>query len=251
MIDQLSINLHAGSRPDIVKQQQQDQGYIFQYMKDVDWNLRIERYPKAYPSYSQLMNHAIATSKYEWMIFVNDRTTVSTENTLKICKLLEEGFACVYLYNVGYMGFSKELVRTIGWWDSRFLLGGFEDRDWTFRIAQADLALYESQEVPYDYSWKSPLQEIGHNCRLSQPHWDKKYEMKYADAIIKMLPEEENECWNYFIGEPKPEIRNSWKKWSDSILNIGYDKPNSGCSSSSMLKGRKIYNYDEVKHLIR
>jgi hypothetical protein len=251
MIDKISINLHAGSRPDIVKQQQQDQGYLFQYMKEIDWNLRIERYPKAYPSFSQLMNHAIATSKHEWMIFVNDRTTTSAANTLKICKLLSEGYACVYLYNVGYMGFSKELVRTIGWWDERYKLGGWEDRDWTFRLAQADLALYESQEVPYDYSWKSPLQVIGHGCRESQPHWDRKWEQKYQDAIVKMLPEENYEHWNLFLGDSKPEIRESWKKWSESSLNIGYDRPNSGPSASSMIKGRKIVNVDEVKHLIK
>ena len=124
MVNSLSINLHAGSRPDIVDAQIAAHSQLTNYIPNIDWNLRIKRYPKAYPSFSQLMNHAIATSKYEWMIFVNDRTTVSTEETLKIVKLLEEGFACVFLYNIGYAGFSKELVRKIGFFDEQFKLGG-------------------------------------------------------------------------------------------------------------------------------
>lgn len=249
-INSISINLHCGCSREVVNKQISDlKGLEERY--GVDWNLRIDRYPKAYPSYSQLMNHAIATSKHEWMIFVNDRCKVSESETVRILELLQSGYACVMFYNVAYMGFSKELVRKIGFWDSRFLFGGFEDRDWTFRMRQLDVAIYESQESEYDYSWKSPLQEIGHNCRLSQPHWDKKYEMKYDDAIVKMLPEEQHECWNYFLGESKPEISNSWKKWNESFLNgPGFDKPNSGQSSSSMLRGRPVVNFEDVKHLI-
>jgi len=247
-IDNLSINLHCGCDRNIVTKQIESHNILG---KNIDWNLRIDRYPLAYPSYSQLMNHAIATSKHEWMIFVNDRTMTSTEETTKIIKLLEEGYACVLLYNVGYMGFSKELVRKIGWWDERYKLGGWEDRDWVFRIAQADLALYESQEAHYDYSWKSPLQVIGHGCRESQPHWDSKWDQKYHDAIVKMIPEENYEHWNLFLGDTKPEIRSMWKRWGDSVLNIGFDKPNSGPSSSSMIKNRKIVDFSQVKHLIQ
>ena len=218
---------------------------------DIEYNLRINRYPKAYPSFSQLMNHAITTSNNEWMIFVNDRTTVTAEHTQKIINLLEEGFACVFLYNVGYMGFSKELIRRIGWWDELYLLGGWEDRDFVYRIAQADLALYESQEAEYDYSWKSPLQVIGHNCAQSQPHWDMKWKQTYQDAIIKMLPEEEYPHWNLFLGDPREDISSTWKTWKDSVLNIGFDKPNSGPSSSSMINGRRIVDLKDVQHLIK
>jgi hypothetical protein len=240
MIKDITINIHAGSRRDIVEQQIAAHNDLKITIPNIDFNLRIERYPHAYPSFSQLMNHAIASSKNEWMIFLNDRTTASSKETQKIIDLLEDGFACVFLYNVGYMGFSKELIRKIGWWDERFLLGGWEDRDWVARIKRADLALYESQEACYDYSWKSPLQEIGHNCRLSQPHWDTKWNFKYTDAVIRMIPEEQYEHWNLFLGDSKPEISNSWKRWSDSILNIGFDKPNSGPSGSSFFTDKKV-----------
>ena len=50
---------------------------------------------------------------------------MSESETVRILELLQSGYACVMFYNVAYMGFSKELVRKIGFWDSRFLFGGF------------------------------------------------------------------------------------------------------------------------------
>jgi hypothetical protein len=240
-IDKLTINLHCGCSRDVVNKQKNDLSNLTDHFSDIDFNLRIDRYPKAYPSYSQLMNHAIATSKYEFMIFANDRTTVSVEETLKIVNLLENGFACVYLYNVGYMGFSKELVRQIGWWDERFLLGGWEDRDWTFRLAQSNLALYESQEASYDYSWKSPLQEIGHQCRLSEPHWNAKWDTSNINYITQRISNEDYIHWNLFLGDSNTDIKKSWKSWNESMLSIMYDKPNSGPSTSSIINNR-VFN---------
>jgi len=249
-IDTFTINLHNGARPELVQEQiHAHDSLIAKY--DIQWNLRSKRYPKAYPSYSQLMNHAIATSPTEYMVFVNDRTTCTAEYTEKIINLLQTGYSCVFLYNVGYMGFTKELVRRIGWFDERYLLGGNEDKDWVFRLKHANLALYESQEADYDYSWKSPLQVIGHNCRLSQPHWDAKWNLRYDDAIIKMLPEQRYEHWDLFLGDAKPDIAHTWGTWDKSTLNIGYDKPNSGHSASSMFRGRPIVHIDQVRHLIK
>jgi hypothetical protein len=197
------------------------------------------------------MNHSIATCNTEWMIFVNDRTACTSEHTLKIIDLLQSGFSCVFLYSVGYMGFSKELIRQIGWWDERYLLGGWEDRDWVYRLAHSNLSLYESCEAEYDYSWKSPLQVIGHNCKLSEPHWNEKWEQKYSDVIIKMLPEENYEHWNLFLGESKKQITNSWKTWANSTLGIDYNKPNGGPPGSDYIKNRKFLNKKEAEHLLR
>lgn len=249
-IEEITICLHCGNDRNIVNKQINSHYPLKDNIKII-WNNRIDRYPKAYPSYSQLINHSIVTCNTEWMIFVNDRTTCTPEQTLKIINLLESGFSCVFLYSVGYMGFSKELIRQIGWWDERYLLGGWEDRDWVYRIAQSDLALYESCEAEYDYSWKSPLQVIGHNCKLSEPHWNKKWEQKYNDVIIKMLPEEKYEHWDLFLGENNNQIKNSWKNWKDSILGIGFDRPNAGPSGSSFIRNRKFCNLDDVKHLIK
>lgn len=249
-IDEITICLHCGCDQNIVKNQIKSHDIIKDKIK-IHWNNRIDRYPKAYPSFSQLMNHSIASSNTEWMIFVNDRTICTSDHTLKIINLLQSGFSCVCLYSVGYMGFSKELIRQIGWWDERYLLGGWEDRDWVFRLKHADLSLYESCEAEYSYSWKSPLQVIGHNCEFSEKHWNKKWEQKYNDAIIKMLPEEKYEHFDLFLGESKENIKKSWKTWNESILGLFFNKPNGGPPGSSFIKNRKFYNLEDVKDKIK
>lgn len=241
-INEFTISLHCGCNKEIVNNQMRALKPLEVDYK-VYWNNRIDRYPKTYPSYSQLINHAIVTSPTEWVILINDRTYPTADEVNKMVGLLEDGFACVFLYAVGFMGFSKELIRTIGWWDERFELGGWEDRDWVLRLKMNDLALYESIESHYDYSWKSPLNGPPGDAE-SKPHWDRKYDtVSYSDVIWKHLPEENYPHWDLFIGEPNQEIRSSWKKWNDSILNICYnqeDRPGSGPSGSSIIGNRII-----------
>lgn len=215
------------------------------------WNNRIDRYPETYDSYSKLINHSVATSPTEWIILINDRTLPTVNEVEKMINLLENGYACVLLYNVGFMGFSKELIRKIGWWDERFTHAGWEDRDWVWRIYLNNFAIYESLESTYDFSWKTNLTNTSYD---STQHWYNKYNQQEY-VIYKNLPEETYECWDKFIGSPIPEISNSWNSWENSILNINYDEinklKNNGNenplwnSASKMLDNRKIIkNYE-------
>ena len=213
----------------------------------VYWNNRIDRHPDSYESYSKLINHSVATSLTEWIILINDRTIPTVEEVKKMIYLLENGFACVLLYNVGFMGFSKELIRKIGWWDERFIHSGWEDRDWIWRIRMNNLALYESQESTYDMSWQTKLTKFSENATN---HWNNKYDQSDGHVVYKNFPEEIYKHWDKCIGDSVSEISNSWNSWEKSILNLYYDdinkKYNDGninplwLSASSMLKGRKI-----------
>lgn len=235
-INEITICLHCGCNRNLVNNQMQALKPIESIYK-VHWNNRIDRYPKMYPTYSQLINHSIVTSPTEWVVLINDRCSPKPEEIHKMITLLENGFSCVLFYNVGFMGFSKELVRQIGWWDERFIQG-WEDRDWVWRIQLANLALYESQEALYDYSWRSPLNHPPGQCR--EEHLKEKYDFNHYDVVYKNLPEQEYQHWNLFLDDSKEEIKNSWFSWDKSILGIGYDKPNSGRSSSSMIGSRNI-----------
>jgi hypothetical protein len=240
-IKEFTICLHCGCNRDVVDAQISALKPLEKKYK-VHWNNRIDRYPKLYPTYSQLINHSIVTSPTEWVILINDRTYPTVDEVEKMINLLENGFGCVFLYAVGFMGFSKELIRSIGWWDERFTLGGWEDRDWVFRLKLNDIALYESIESNYDYTWKSPLNgPIGD--AESYPHWTQKYDMSSSDIIWKNIPEEQYQHWDLFIGDSREEIKNSWKKWENSILNIFYnqiDRPGSGDSGSNIIANRTI-----------
>jgi len=234
-ITDITIGLHCGCSKDIVNAQIETLKPLTEKY-NLHWNNRIDRYPLAYPSYSQLINHAIATSPTQFFILINDRTHPKVFEVEKIINHLENGFACSLMYNVGFMGFSRELVRKIGWWDERFLNGGWEDRDWIFRLKQHNLAIYESQEATYDYSWKSPLQVVD-NCKLSNAHWYSKYTIA-SDTIVKNLKEERYEHWDLFLGRPAPAVAAAWRPWSESILNLKY--VTGGQSGSSIIGNRSI-----------
>ena len=236
-INEFTICLHCGCDRNIVNKQIEALKPLEEEYK-VFWNNRIDRYPKMYQSYSLMINHSIVTSPTEWVILINDRTHPTVNEVKKMINLLESGMSCVLLYNVGFMGFSKELIRSIGWWDERFTHGGWEDVDWVWRIQEADLSLYESCESTYDIHWKSPLNVPG--AHSSTPHWLKKYNGHSANAVLKTLPEEIYPHWDLFMGERRTDISNTWLKWADSKLDINYDGPGKGASPSRQLNNRAI-----------
>lgn len=236
-INEITICLHCGCNKEIVDSQIKALEPLSSEYK-VYWNNRIDRYPHAYPSYSRLINHSVATSPTEFVILINDRTFPTADEAKKMINQLENGFACSFLYNVGFMGFSKQLIRKVGWWDERYLNGGWEDREWVVKLKKHNLALYESQESNYDYSWKSPLQHAD-ACAMSGPHWNRKWRFEH-DKIVQTLEDESYQEWDAMLGDPRPDIEQSWNYWDKSILNIMYDRPNSGPSASTIIGNRII-----------
>jgi hypothetical protein len=232
-IKDITICLHCGCNPSIIDSQTEALSPLSQDY-NISWNNRIDRYPYAYPSYSALINDSIVTSKDEYIILVNDRSTPHANQANKMINHLKSGYACSLMYNVGYMALSKELFRKIGGWDTRFLNGGWEDRDWVFRIAEANLKLYESQEGTYDYSWKSPLQE-NDRCAKSEPYFKQKWSIG-SHFISRNMDEQKEDLLD--LGPSREDISLSWGKWEDSTLGIDYDKPNSGPPGSAWIIGK-------------
>ncbi len=244
-IDEITICLHAGSRQDVVDNQMKAlSGLSDNYT--VHWNNRIDRFPYAYKSYSQLINDAIVTSPTEFVILVNDRCLPTVEQAEKIINQLENGFACAMQWNVGFMGLSKELIRKIGWWDQRYTNGGWEDRDWVFRLIGNNLAFYESQESDYDFSWKSPLQVLD-GCTASEPHFLSKWKIEDTQ-VVQIIEDESYPQYEKLIGEPRPDISNSWKTHEHSCIGTdsmgrpcrGYDKPNSGPANTFYTHNKEV-----------
>ena len=97
-IEDITICLHCGSRPDIVERQTEELKGLGDYY-NITWNKRIDRYPYAYPSYSELINDSIATSKDEFVIFVNDRCFPTVDEGRKMLDHLQEGYAASFLWN--------------------------------------------------------------------------------------------------------------------------------------------------------
>ncbi len=244
-INQVTICLHCGSRNDIVENQIQSLSPLNNKI-EIYWNNRIDRYPFTYSSFSQLVNHSIVSSPTEFVILINDRSFPEPEHILKMLELLKSGYAWVTFYGAGFMGFSKQLIRKIGWWDERFLLGGWEDRDWVFRLKEADLAIYEANESEYDYSWKSPLNgEVG--VKESYLHWEKKWDVTNSRYVYRKLNEENYTHWDLFNWRENKVIEESWLNWNSSILAKGIKGPNAGDFSSEILSNREIMRLPQVK----
>lgn len=199
------------------------------------WNNRIDRYPAAYPSFSQMINHSVVTSPTEIVIWLNDRVTPSPEDVEHIVELLHSGYAAASKYSAAFMGTTKELYRNIGWWDERFYGGGYEDDDFVLRLRLADLAYYESQESEYLEARILNMQDKltnlapkdGAACVKSLPHFNAKWKQT-QEAITKVLPEEQYAEYDEKVGPSNSVVKNSWKKWQDSELGVSCRYPLAG-----------------------
>ena len=215
-IKNITICLNCGCRKDIVNYQMNLLNPVVEKY-NLYWNNRIDRHPDTYHSFSKLVNHSVETSVTETVIFINDRCHPTPENIYKLINLLENGFACVYLYNAGFFGFTKDLIRKIGWWDERHLNGDVSDQEWSIRLKEADLAFYESQETRYDHSWKSPLQN---NAQYPNGirHWDVKWTF-LKNTIVRNIKEEN---YNYKLNSIDCPLNIKFNSWSESVLGINY-----------------------------
>jgi hypothetical protein len=218
-IKEFTICLHCGCCPEIVKNQMDSLRPLESKYK-IFWNNRIDRHPGSYDSYSELINDSVATSKTEFVFLINDRTKPKPEDIEHMIELLELGFAAVTKYSVGFMAFSKELIREIGWWDERFYGGGYEDDDFVLRLRLHNLSYYESEESEYDQSWKSPLfPSDGAMCSKSRPWFNKKW-LTNDTEIVRVIPEENYEKYNNKLGDRNFKIKNNWKDWTFSKIGI-------------------------------
>ena len=167
-----------------------------------------------YPSFSKLINDCIIESTTETIIICNDKARPKKEHILKVISLLEKGFGFVGLYAWGFFGLKKELFRTIGFMDERFLGGNYEDSDYIRRMLEGNIAAYIAYEIDYN--------EFGSGWDISKTkaHFDNKWEN--GDNYIKrLLPEE---VYDYNLGE-KTNIK--FLPWSESFLAADHGKPDS------------------------
>lgn len=102
-----------------------------------------------YESFSKLANECITKSTHETIIISTDKARATSEDVDRLLKLLDEGYGTVGLYWYGFFGFKKDLIRKIGFFDERFLKGGYEDGDFNNRLQEANIACYSNREIEY------------------------------------------------------------------------------------------------------
>jgi len=160
-----------------------------------------------YESFSKLINHCIKNSENEIIIIVSDKVRATPELINKTIKLLNEGYGLVGLWRFAFFGFKKDLIRKIGWFDERFIGGGYEDNDFILRMKEANIAYYATEEAPYNFiptSW---------SYSQSRDFYYKKWNVSnFPDYIIRTLNEE---IYDYKIKEKT--IQTEFLQFKDSI----------------------------------
>ncbi|KGK85747.1 glycosyltransferase [Desulfosporosinus sp. HMP52] len=140
-----------------------------------------------YPSFSKLVNDCITSSKYEIIIVCNEKARPTPQAVEKILVMLNEGWGIVALFRFGFFGFKKDLIRRIGFFDERFIGGGYEDVDFARRLKEANIGYYESEEIEYIYlptSWNYE------KTNLSRNQYFRKWKEE-ANQITRQLAEED------------------------------------------------------------
>ena len=162
---------------------------------------------KGYPSYAKLINDCILDAEEETVIILNHKVRPSHFHVTKMMYLLSKGYGLVCLRNFHFYGFSKNLIRTVGFFDERFKGGGQEDRDFGRRLLEADISIYETVEVP-EIQMKSSW-----NSEEALKFYNKKWQETATDWK-RMLPDEK---YDYDIGSITDTC--SWMSFKHSLLS--------------------------------
>ena len=101
---------------------------------EVEEYFRYERNSFLCQSFSQMINETIDDTESEFMIFINPKTIICTEDINFIINKLCSGYCFASLFGFAFFGMTKELVRNIGMLDESFLAGEYEDNDYLIRM---------------------------------------------------------------------------------------------------------------------
>lgn len=162
-----------------------------------------------YQTFSKLVNDAVRSSLTETVIIMSDKVLPTQEHIKKVLDLLDKGYGFVSLSRFAFFGFRKELFRQIGFFDERYIGGGWEDFDFVVRLIESNVSSYIVEELEYNDGpsiW---------NRHFSHKHWVCKWTFcQYPDnrppKIIRNMPEPD---YKYDLG-PSTGI-----KW---LPNVGH-----------------------------
>jgi len=171
-------------------------------------------YAPKYPSFSKVVNEAICKATNDTVIICSYKVRPKPQDVIRLISLLNDGFGFVGLYRFAFFGFKKDLVNRIGFFDERFVGGGYEDCDYLRRIVEANIACYDDESVEYIHvpsTWDYTLSKI-----FFEQKW------KHDDNTIKrMVPEEKYEyklnCKNTNISYKDRTYSCSSYPWSQNF----------------------------------
>jgi len=163
--------------------------------------------------FSHIINTLIIGCPTEYMIFLSDKARPEEGQLQKMKELALTGrYGLVAFHRFGAFCIDKDLVRKIGFFDERYVRGGFEDDDFVLRMREADVALYESEEIP--------LVALSSSFNYDLPYIH--FKEKWAFQPTQTIRMQEEETF-YSIDRPEDRPPSSFEGWSESLfLVIGH-----------------------------
>lgn len=179
---------------------------------EVEEYFRHERNSFLCQTYSQMANETIDDTESEFMIFINPKTIISTEDIKFIIEKLCSGYCFVSLFGFAFCGFTKELIRNVGMLDESFLGGEYEDNDYLIRMKIFDKMIYWGQDWDkYDF-FKS---KVDPNRGSSLTMFWRKWRWK-ENKLISSNASKKTKSISRRHSSNREDISSSWKSFSES-----------------------------------
>ena len=159
-----------------------------------------------YPSFSKVCNDAIVSAENEIVIICSHKVRPRPIDIMRTIDLINEGYGLVALFSFACFGFRKELIRRVGFFDERFIGGGYEDCDTVRRVTEAGISIYEERSIEYittPSSWDQSKTRT-HFLAKWQEEWSEAWQVNpHCGTIHRKLPEE---IYPYDIGPSDTSI---------------------------------------------
>lgn len=153
-------------------------------------------YNKKKNGLTHLWNQIIIEAKTEYVIIAGDKLRPKQKDFELVEKKLNEGFALVATYMMGFFGFSKDLTTKIGMMDEGYKFSGYEDTDLMNKLFINNLAFYFSTETKYvqiGSGWKTN----SYNKKYFKSKWVEDWKNK---RIIQLKQDQNKEDIDYYKG---------------------------------------------------
>ncbi len=173
--------------------------------------------PHLYTSYSQMINESVENVESEYIIFVSPKVKVTSNDINTIVKKLCSGYSFVSIVGFRLFGATKQLFKSVGMMDERFIGGEFEDIDFVLRLKLLNVAVYLSYDhSKVDFTVNTSTYDVsrGSGDTRFQDKWNcdkNKYLISFKDLLSKKLYSKADEI-----------IKHSWYTFNKSYLDQNY-----------------------------
>jgi hypothetical protein len=153
-----------------------------------------------YPSFSKVCNDAIMSAENEIVIICSHKVRPTPADVTRTIDLINRGYGLVALFSFAFFGFRKELIRRVGFFDERFIGGGYEDCDAVRRISEAGISIYEERSLKYiqtPSSWDQSKTRAHFLAKWEETWTESGFVNPHAGTIRRKLPEEK---YSYDLG---------------------------------------------------